>query len=154
MTVPSETFGGAMRVSLAFFAIQSRAARVLSSVPALSWQIVSENPPRAAPFVPPYCDTQFVAALPPSAALVCRLADRPRDARQTAHTYRLVKVSVENRWKSSGKYVGGGKNKHCVVFIWSPRRRTRKVSACVYGPVLQILQSNSMQGHFLVQTGL
>jgi hypothetical protein len=34
MTAPSETFGGASRASLAFFAIQSRAARMLSSVPA------------------------------------------------------------------------------------------------------------------------
>jgi hypothetical protein len=70
------------------------------------------------------------------------------DGSTLAHTYRPVKVSVENRWNSSGKHVGGTKNKHGVVFVWSPRRRTRNVSACVYGPVLQILQSNK-QGHFL-----
>src|SRR5262249_26801178 len=68
-----------------------------------------------------------------------------------AHTY----MSVDNRWKSSGKHFGGVKKKHGVVFIWSPRRRTRSVSACRYGPVLQILQNGLGQGHFsLVHTGL
>src|SRR5262249_25828242 len=47
MAAPSETFGRAARASLAFFAIQSRAARMLSSVPSLSWQMVTENPPLA-----------------------------------------------------------------------------------------------------------
>src|SRR5215468_2780576 len=61
---------------------------------------------------------------------------------------------VENRWKSSGKHVGGAKNKHGVVLIWLPRRRTRNVSACGYGPVLQIFQSDFGQGLFLVQTVL
>jgi len=63
--------------------------------------------------------------------------------------------AVENRWKSSGKDVGEAKNKHGVVFIWSPRRRTRGVSACRCGPVLQILQNGFGQGHFSsVHTGL
>src|SRR5215472_14997470 len=37
MTVPSEIVGRATPVLLAFLAIHSRAARVLSSAPALSW---------------------------------------------------------------------------------------------------------------------
>ena len=44
---PSEMVGAAAPVLPAFFAIQSRAARMLSSVPALSWQTVIENPPSA-----------------------------------------------------------------------------------------------------------
>ena len=36
--------------------------------------------------------------------------------------------AVENRWKSSGKHVGGTKNKHGVVFIWS--RRAEERGAC------------------------
>jgi hypothetical protein len=47
MTVPSETVGAAAPILPAFLAIQSRAARVLSSVPALSTQTVTENPPSA-----------------------------------------------------------------------------------------------------------
>jgi len=46
-----------------------------------------------------------------------------------------VEVSVENKWNTSGKLVGRGKNWHDMVFIWSPRRRTRSMSASVYGPV-------------------
>jgi hypothetical protein len=38
-----------------------------------------------------------------------------------------VKVSVEKQWISSGKFVARGKNRRDVVFIWSPRRRTRSV---------------------------
>ena len=45
MTVPSETVGAAAPVPRAFLAIQSRAARVLSSVPSLVLQTVTENPP-------------------------------------------------------------------------------------------------------------
>src|SRR5215469_4587035 len=45
MTLPSEMVGLAAPVSRAFLAIQSRAARMLSSVPALSRQTVTENPP-------------------------------------------------------------------------------------------------------------
>jgi hypothetical protein len=37
MTVPSEIVGAATPVLLAFLAIHSRAARLLASVPALSW---------------------------------------------------------------------------------------------------------------------
>ena len=47
MTVPSEMVGAAAPVLPALFAIQSRAARMLSSVPALSWHTVTENPPSA-----------------------------------------------------------------------------------------------------------
>src|SRR6516165_2395742 len=47
MTVPSETAGAAAQTLLAFLAIQSRAARVLSSVPALSSQTATVNPPSA-----------------------------------------------------------------------------------------------------------
>ena len=66
-----------------------------------------------------------------------------------------MKVSVENRWNNSGKHVGGVKNKHDVVFIWSPRRRTLNVSACVYGLVLQIFQSKFYdRAIFLVHTDL
>src|SRR5215472_11976795 len=45
MTLPSEMVGLAAPVSRAFLVIQSRAARVLSSVPVLSRQTVTENPP-------------------------------------------------------------------------------------------------------------
>src|SRR5262249_42796535 len=44
------------------------------------------------------------------------------------HThYRLV----ENRWKSSGKHVGGAKNKHGVVLIWWRRAEERGVCRLV-----------------------
>src|SRR5215831_4206133 len=39
--------------------------------------------------------------------------------------------AVENRWKSSGKHVGGTKNKHGVVFIWSRRAEERGVCRLV-----------------------
>src|SRR5215469_6165408 len=71
--------------------------------------------------------------------------------RTLAHTYRLWRT----RWKSSGKHVGGAKNKHGVVLIWSRRAEERGVVlACRYGPVLQILQNGFGQGPFLVQTVL
>ena len=43
----SEMVGAPAPVLPAFLAIQSRAAWTLSSVPALSWQTVTENPPSA-----------------------------------------------------------------------------------------------------------
>ena len=52
-----------------------------------------------------------------------------------------VKLPVENQWNSSGKLVGRMKNWRDVVFIWLPRRRTRSVLACGYGPVLHDPQS-------------
>ena len=47
ITVPSEMFGGETPVLAAFFAIQSRATRTLSSVPALSVNTDTEKPPSA-----------------------------------------------------------------------------------------------------------
>src|SRR5215471_18685446 len=71
------------------------------------------------------------------------------------YTHRPVKVSVENRWNSSGKHVGGAKNKRGVVFIWSPRRRTRSVSACVYWPCPSESFRAILSGAiFLLHTGL
>jgi hypothetical protein len=43
--MPSEMFGGETPVLAAFFAIQSRATRTLSSVPALSVNTDTEKPP-------------------------------------------------------------------------------------------------------------
>ena len=45
ITVPSEMFGGETPVLAAFLAIQSRATRTLSSVPALSLNTDTEKPP-------------------------------------------------------------------------------------------------------------
>ena len=49
-----------------------------------------------------------------------------------ADTYAGTHIqAVENRWKSSGKHVGGTKNKHGVVFIWSRRAEERGVCRLV-----------------------
>src|SRR5215470_10082750 len=60
--------------------------------------------------------------------------------------------AVENRWKSSGKHVGGTKNKHGVVFIWSRRAEERGV--CRLVDTALSLQNGFGQGPFLVQTVL
>src|SRR5215470_2589985 len=77
------------------------------------------------------------------------------DGGTLVHPHRPVKVSVENRWNSSGKHMGGAKNKHGVVFIWSPHRRTRSVSACVYWPCPSESFRAILSGAiFLLHTGL
>src|SRR5262249_7753338 len=56
----------------------------------------------------------------PSCPSYC-VVSRMRQHRQTLDFCRTgpVKVSVENRWNSSGKHSGRAKNKHGVVCIWS-----------------------------------
>jgi hypothetical protein len=74
-----------------FFAIHSRATRTLSSVPALSWQMVTENPPRAV-------RTSWVVVvhvLPMSGNSIANNSLSPNCA-----TQRLLKHSVqESGWK-------------------------------------------------------
>src|SRR5262249_39535973 len=61
-----------------------------------------------------------------------------------AHTYRL--------WRTGGRAVGNmsGEPKKAWrdIYLVAPRRRTRSVSPCRYGPVLQILQNGFGQGPF------
>jgi hypothetical protein len=56
------------------------------------------------------------------------------DGGTLAHITGPVKISVENRWNSSGKQWEEPKISMAWYFIWSPRRRTRNVSVGVYGP--------------------
>src|SRR6516165_9649417 len=100
-----------------------------------------------------------VSAAESATAKLLRATDLPPILPSTlgnmlADTYAATHIqAVENRWKSSGKHVGGTKNKHGVVFIWS--RRAEERGACWFvdtAPVLQILQNGFGQGPFLVQT--
>jgi|SRR5215467_12175516 len=63
--------------------------------------------------------------------------------------------AVENRWKSSGKHVGGAKNKHGVIFIWSHRAEERGVCRLV-DTALSFKSFRTVLGRapFLVQTVL
>ena len=67
------------------------------------------------------------------------------------HTHTGCGEPVEKQWETcrrSQKYAWRG------IYLVAPRRRTRSVSPCRYGPVLQILQNGFGQGPFLVQTVL
>ena len=65
-----------------------------------------------------------------------------------------VKVSVENRWNSGGKHVGGTKNKQAWYFIWTPRQRTRNVSAGVWPCPSESFRAILSGAIFLVHIGL
>jgi hypothetical protein len=61
-------------------------------------------------------------------------------------------VPVENQWKSGGKLIDCVKN--CIAwYLFYARANNADVSACVYGPVLQILQNDLRQGRFFSPDG-
>jgi len=66
---------------------------------------------------------------------------------QTGHTYGPVKVSVENRWNSSGKLVVRAKIAvTCYLFGAAPNNAERV--GLLIGPVLQIFSERFWAGPF------
>ena len=77
------------------------------------------------------------------------------DGGTLAHTYRPVKVSVENRWNSGGKHGGGTKNKHGVVsYLDAAPKNAERVRRCIWPCPSESFRAVLSRAIFLVHIGL
>ena len=77
------------------------------------------------------------------------------DGGTLAHTYRPVKVSVENRWNSGGKHGGGTKNKHGVVsYLDAAPKNAERVRRCIWPCPSESFRAVLSGAIFLVHIGL